>query len=453
MATQPDPFTVMRSRAYLRLLVAAAVLGVPIAAAAYWFLQLVAVTQTWLYDDLPDVLGHPQAPLWWPLLLLGVGGLLVGLTVRYLPGGGGHSPSDGLVAGSGPPGPSDLPGIAIAAFATLACGSVLGPEAPLIALGGGLAYLAVKTVQPGMPAQNGAVVGSTGSFAAISTLLGSPLPGAFLLMEASGLGGATATLVLVPGLLAAGVGALIFVGLDSLTGYGVFSLAVPDLPPVTQLHAIEFVWAVVVGLAAAPVCWAIQHGARVLRTYADRQPLLMTPLMGLTIAALAILYATVSDRPSDEVLFSGQSALPGLISQSADYSVGTLVLLVVCKGLAYVCALSSFRGGPVFPAMFVGAAGGVALSHLPGLPLVPAVAIGISAMTAGALKLPLTAVLLTTLFLGSDGIPVMPLAITASVVSYVMTVRLMPAPPTSTPAGQTGAVPPQAGAPASEPVG
>ena len=37
-------------------------------------------------------------------------------------------------------------------------------------------------------------------------------------------------LVLVPGLLAAGVGSLIFIGLDALTGLGTFSLAIPNLP-------------------------------------------------------------------------------------------------------------------------------------------------------------------------------------------------------------------------------
>ena len=52
--------------------------------------------------------------------------------------------------------------------------------------------------------------------------------------------------------------------------------------------------------------------------------------------------------------------------------------------------------------MFIGAAGGVALSHLPGLGLIPAAAIGIGAATAAMLRLPFTAVLLTTLFLGSD---------------------------------------------------
>jgi hypothetical protein len=75
--------------------------------------------------------------------------------------------------------------------------------------------------------------------------------------------------------------------------------------------------------------------------------------------------------------------------------------------------------------MFVGATGGIALSHLPGLPMIAGTAIGIGAMTAGMLQLPLTAVLITTLFLGIDGIKTMPLTIVAVVVSFVLSKRLV----------------------------
>jgi hypothetical protein len=46
------------------------------------------------------------------------------------------------------------------------------------------------------------IMASAGSFAAISTLLGSPVLGAFLIMEAAGIGGMTLSLVALPGLLA-----------------------------------------------------------------------------------------------------------------------------------------------------------------------------------------------------------------------------------------------------------
>ena len=118
------------------------------------------------------------------------------------------------------------------------------------------------------------------------------------------------------------------------------------------------------------------------------------------------------------MLFSGQSALPPLVLHAAGWTVGSLVLLVACKSAAYGLSLSSFRGGPVFPSMFIGAAAGVAASHLPGMSLVPGVAMGIGAMTTVMLKLPLTATLLATVLLASDGINVVPLVIVAVVVAY-----------------------------------
>ena len=84
-----------------------------------------------------------------------------------------------------------------------------------------------------------------------------------------------------------------------------------------------------------------------------------------------------------DVLFSGQDQLPGLVSAGASYTVGALLLLLLCKGVAYAASLVAFRGGPTFPAIFLGAVGGIALSHLPGLPLVPAIAMGMGAIVRG----------------------------------------------------------------------
>jgi H+/Cl- antiporter ClcA len=423
----PDPGALLRSRSYAGLLVLAAILGVPISAAAYGFLAVLTNLQDWLFTDLPEALGFQGAPLWWPLPLLTLAGLLVGLTIRHLPGNGGHSPADGFKP-EGAPSPIELPGVVLAALATLSLGVVLGPEAPLIALGGGLAVCAVRLARRDAPPQATAVVAAAGSFASISTLLGSPLLGAFLLMEASGLGGPMLGLVLVPGLVAAGVGSLIFIGLDAWTGLGTFSLALPDVPPFAQPDLAQFAWALVIGVVAAVLGTGIRWLALVLRPHVERRLLLLTPLVGLAVGALAIVYVESTGHSVSDVLFSGQDALGPLIAGSDGYSVAALVVLVACKGLAYGASLSSFRGGPVFPAMFLGAAGGIALSHLPGLPLVPGVAMGIGAMCVVMLRLPLTAVLLATLLLQSDGLAVMPLVIVAVAVAYVASARLTPAP-------------------------
>lgn len=428
MTKPSDPLAPLRSRSYLALLALAAIIGVPVSAAAYGFLALVSKVQGWIFTSLPRVLGFHAEPLWWPIPLLVIAGVLVALAIRYLPGTGGHSPADGFKAG-GAPSPIELPGVVLAALATLCLGVVLGPEAPLIALGGGLGICALRLARRDAPAKTNAVVAAAGSFAAISTLLGSPLIGAFLLMEASGMGGATLELVMVPGLLAAGIGSLIFIGLGHWTGLGPFSLALPNLPHFGTPDAAEFGWALVIGVAAAAVGVGIRRLALLLRSRVERRMVLAMPVVGLAVAGLAIAFAEGSGKATSEVLFSGQDALGPLIQHSAAYTVGALVLLITCKGLAYSASLSSFRGGPIFPAMFLGAAGGMALSHLPGLPLVPAIAMGIGAMSTVMLRLPLTSVLLATLLLSADGLAVTPLVIVAVVVTYMVSARLAPAPP------------------------
>jgi H+/Cl- antiporter ClcA len=440
----PDPLALLRSRSYIALLVLAAIIGVPISAAAYFFLALVSKMQGWIFTDLPKGLGFHGEPLWWPIPPLVLAGVLVALTIRYLPGKGGHSPADGFKVGGGPPTPADLPGILLAAFATLSLGVVLGPEAPLIALGGGLGVVAVRLVKRDAPPRTATVVAAAGSFAAVSTLLGSPLLGAFLLMEASGLAGAMMELVLVPGLLAAGVGSLIFIGLDHLTGLGTFSLAIPGLPHVGSPTGAEFLWALVIGVIAALLGSGIRWLGLFLRPHVERWILLATPVVGLAVAGLAIAFAAGTGKGSSEVLFSGQSALGPFITNSASYTVGALLLLLVCKGIAYGVSLSGFRGGPTFPALFLGAVGGAALSHLPGLPLIYGVAMGIGAMCAVMLRLPLTSVLLATVLLSSDGLQVTPLVIVAVVVAYVLSARLAPAPASAEgtpPAGEDATAP------------
>ncbi len=422
-ASPVDPLAVLKSRRYLGLLILTALLGVPISAAAYGFLKLSSLLQSWMYKDLPSGLGFTSPPTWWPVPVLAAGGLLVAATIRYLPGGGGESPVDGFKPGGVRPARA-IPGIALAALATLGCGAVLGPEAPLVALGAALAVLLVRALNRKTPAQAIAIVGAAGSFAAIGTLLGSPLAGAFLLMEAAGLAGAMLEVVLVPGLLASGIGALIFVGLDSWTGFGTFSLTVPQLPGASHPDVAQFGWALGIGVAAAVLGWSIRRGAVLLRPHVSQHRLALTPIVGIAIAGLAISYAEATGKNSSEVLFSGQSALPTLIDDSAKYSVGALLMLLLCKGIAYSVSLSSFRGGPTFPGMFLGAVGGIALSHLPGLPLVTGAAMGIAAMTTAMLRLPMTAVLITSLFLLPDALTVMPVEVVAAVVAYVVVIRL-----------------------------
>jgi H+/Cl- antiporter ClcA len=407
------------------LLLFGAVVGVVVSFVAYFFLKSTTETQTWLYSTLPKQLGFVGAPVWWPIPVLLVGGLIVVLAVLFLPGTGGHV----AVFGFKPSGtqPIELPGVLVASFATLVCGAVLGPEAPLVAIGGGLAILIVHLIRRDAPAMAVTVIGAAGGFAAISTLLGSPITAAFLLMEAAGLGGPTLGVVMLPGLLAAGVGSLIFVGLNSWTGYGIFSLAVPNIPQFTRPNGKELLWALVIGVAAPVVGTGIRRLGLLLLPAVERARLLVTPAIALGVGLLAVAFVEGTGKSDSYVLFSGQTQLSPLIEHAGTFSVGALALLLVCKGLAYAGCLPSFRGGPVFPGIFLGAAGGILLSHLPGLPMIAGAAMGIGALTTVMLNgMPLTSVLLVEILFAPDAIALAPLVIIAVVVSHVVAVWIAP---------------------------
>ncbi len=399
-----DPLALVKTGRYIVILLLGAVVGVPVAFIAYFFLKWVAESQQWLYTTFPKQIGFSGTPVWWPIPLLIVGGVIVALAVLYLPGTGGHVAVFGFKPGGGNA-PIDLPGIIVAAFATLASGAVLGPEAPLVAMGAGFAVLFIHLIRRDAPEMAVTVIGAAGAFAAISTLLGSPIVAAFLLMEAAGLGGPTLAIVMLPGLLAAGVGALIFVGLNSWTGYGTFSLAVSNIPPFAHPAAKEFLWAVVIGVAAAVVGTTIRRIGLLLLPLVERRRVLLTPLIGLAVGLLAVAFVEGSGKDVSYMLFSGQSALGPLIQHAGTFSVGALGLLLVTKGLAYGGCLSSFRGGPVFPGLFLGAVGGILLSHLPGLPMIAGAAMGIGALLTVMLNgMPLTSVLLVEVLFPSDAI-------------------------------------------------
>jgi H+/Cl- antiporter ClcA len=208
----------IRSKRYVVLLVLVAVIGVVVSLAAWCFLEGVHQLQQELYTHLPHAFGYQQGPpKWWPLPILAIGALIVAAAIKWLPGNGGHIPAEGLSAG-GPSGPNVLPGVIVAGLATIGFGLVLGPEAPLIVLGGGLAALTIGLARRDTPPQAVMVIAAAGAFSALSFIFTSPLIAAVILIEATGLGGPKLRVVLVPGLLAAGIGTLVSLGMGHFTG-------------------------------------------------------------------------------------------------------------------------------------------------------------------------------------------------------------------------------------------
>ncbi|MFL5869314.1 MAG: chloride channel protein [Thermoleophilaceae bacterium] len=422
--------SIIRSRRFLVLLVVAAVVGLVVSFAAWGFLELVHQIQTGVFTDLPKDLGYDNgAPMWWYLLTLGVAGGLTAFAIVSLPGIGGHLPAKGLQA-SGFTKPIELPGVLLAAFAGIGLGVVLGPEAPLIALGGGLAVLTLGLIRKDSPPQLQTVVAAAGTFAALSMIFESPLIAAVILIEATGLGGPKLSLVLLPGLLAAGIGSLVSIGMGSWTGLSTKAYALPalSLPAFDRPDLADFAWTIPFAIAIAVVAFVIFELARRLVPLESSRPFLILPVAGLVVAGLGIAFHEAADHGVGEVLFSGQSALGSLVSNPGAWSLSALALLVLFKGLAYSISLAGFRGGPIFPSLFLGAAGGLMAAKLPGYSLTPAVAVGLAAAVAAVLRLPLAAIVLATLLTASAGAGATPLVVVGAVVAYLTSVLLF-APP------------------------
>jgi H+/Cl- antiporter ClcA len=423
--TPPDPAAILRSRNFVRLLVLAAVVGIVVSLVGWMFLEAVHQLQVWLYTDLPSGLGFDSVPTWWSIPICTLAGIPVAFAIVKLPGAGGHVPAEGLQVGQTQP--NMVPGIVLAALATLGLGLVLGPEAPLIGLGTGVAIYTVKLAKRDAPPTLLLVIGAAGAFAAISVLFVSPLVAAILIIEASGLGGATLPLILIPGLIAAGIGSLVFIGMANWTGLSTAAYSLPTLhlASIGNPTVGEILWTIAIGIAAALITYPIRKlGMRVASLVQGRRTMLVICAAGLVVGTLAFCFAQLTSETPNLVLFSGQDALGGLVSNAASLSVGTVILLMLFKGAAWGVSLGSFRGGPTFPAMFIGAAGGIAVAHLPGLPTSAGIAVGMGVMIVAFLRLPLSAIVIAIVLTTSAGTGVDPLIIVGVVASYLATLGL-----------------------------
>jgi H+/Cl- antiporter ClcA len=413
--TEASPAPQIGGAAYLRLVALGAVIGIPAALVAAGFLALVHELEDWVWHDLPDALGHSSPP-WYLIVVLPVLGACIVLVARQsLPGDGGHSPLDGI--GGGPTPIAYAPGVALAALGSLVFGAVVGPEAPLIALGSVVGLLVTRFVT--VDEKQHPVLAMAGSFSAISALFGGPLVAGILLIEAGVGMGALLIPVLLPGLVAAGVGYLLFIGLGDWGGLETTTLSVPGLPPYDGTSIRDLLLALAIGIVTAVAC----EGVRILgrRTLASEARVGMGPLLlagGLAVGLLALLADGLGANPQD-VLFSGQASLPDLVAED---SARVLLVLVVAKALAYgICLGCGFRGGPVFPAIFLGI--GFAMFAVIAFDVSPtlAVAVGASAGTVAMTKLLFAPIVLAALLAGSDATDAVPAAIFASAAAWVVT--------------------------------
>jgi len=391
--------------------------GVPAALVAALFVAVVHELEHWLWHDLPEHL-NASGPPWY--LVLGVpvvGACLVLVARALLPGDGGHEPLGAISVAPTPI--AHAPGVALAAVGSLAFGAVLGPEGPLIALGSvvgvAIASLARRDEKD---EQQVRVLSTAGSFSAISALFGGPLLAGMLLLEA-GVGlGASLIPILIPGLVAASIGYLIFIGLGDWGGLDAAALSVPGLPAYEGVHLVDLVIAVGVGIVMALLVEAVRRLAAGIAGPGRARVGMPVLLLGgaLALGAVALL-ADGLGASSQDVLFSGQASIPSLVSED---STRIMLVLIAAKALAFaVCLGCGFRGGPVFPAIFLGVALATLAVIVFDISPTLAIAVGTAAGTAAMTRLLFASVIFAALLVGSAGLDAVPAAALASVAAWL----------------------------------
>lgn len=423
--TQPRPpaetvelHALLRGRPYRLLLLVSALVGVPVSLVAFGFVTLEHALQHVVWEWLPHELGWPSGPpSWWPLPVLLLGGVLTALFVTRLPGRGGHVPARGLAHETTLP--RALPGVVLAALASLSFGAVLGPEAPLMALGGGLALLGAGRARAQLTEQASTVLGAAGAAAAISVIFGNPLVAAVLMIEVAGVGGPQLILLILPCLLAGGVGALVFTGFGRWSGFATGALNLPTVPPDRPPALGDFLWGIPLAVVIAVLAVLTTRLAERVADSVQRRTVGLTVACALGVGGCATVYALATGRSPEEAALSGQATLAQLAADPSAWSVTALLMLVLLKGLAWALSLGSLRGGPVFPALFLGTALAATLVGVPGFGPLPALASGLAAGGAAILGLPVTSVVLASLLLGKAAVDQLPLIIVCVVAAFV----------------------------------
>ncbi|MCX4882613.1 ion channel protein [Streptomyces sp. NBC_00847] len=322
-----------------------------------------------LWRNLPDALGVGRYSVPWMLVMLTATGVLVGLVVWQVPGHAGPDPASmGLNAPVLPP--AVLPGLLLATALMLAGGPSLGPENPVIAVNVALAYWLGSRLVRRMP---GGVWAALAEAATIGALFGTPVAAALVISEALAgrqLKGLLWDHVFGP-LVAAGAGALT----TTLVAEPSFDL---HLPPFDRLGWGDLLAALVIAppAAALGMCavYAFPYVHGVFRRL--RHPMVALPAGGLVLGLLGALGGPLT-------LFKGLDEAAEPARDPDGWSAGGFALLAVVKLAALLVAAScGFRGGRIFPAVFVGVAFGLG-AHA----LLPAVhpALGVATGVLGTL--------------------------------------------------------------------
>src|SRR5215469_3866753 len=356
----------------------------------------------------------------WPFLLVTIVGLLIGIMIKFLGQHAGLGVPQRQYGQTGRIDPRYLPRILLQGFTALWSGAAIGPEGLLVFLCGGVGtFIAdrLKLEKKDVPLLvYSTIAGAFGGF------LGSPIVGAIGAVEYMYIRELDFYRHLIPGLLAAASGYVMYFAVLHTSYLGIYSF-----PSYASPHLVDLGWAVLIGVISGFVgilfklIFGFMH--RVFSPL-NKRPVVRAVAGSVIVGVIAIFLPLT--------LYSGQEQLLQIIHNPAAYGVGLLLLMFLAKAfLTSTSFATGFDGGPLFPLIFIG---GLAISKI--LTFIPqgvGVTAGMAGVTAAAFPIPLTVTLMLGMLGGQpDLTPAIAIgAVTGFVVSKALAPYLPKPRPTS----------------------
>lgn len=356
-----------RARTMLLLSIPAVIIGIASSLVLIVTMKIAAILQHVIWSSVPLSLGIEASGQLWTIAVLTLTGIAVGLVVRFSPGHAGPDPATESLIGA-PISTGALPGLVAALVLGLAGGVSLGPEHPVMVMNIALAVAIGSRLFPRVSSLDWTILAASGT---IGALFGTPVAAALIFSQTLNSSNDVPLWDrLFAPLLAAAAGALT----TDLFVHPNFSLPIPVYP---QMHFVDILSGAIVTLIAIAVgmvaVWCLPRLHALMNRL--KNPVLTLGLGGLLLGILGAAGGHIT-------LFKGLEEMQQ-IALSQTLTAGDFLLIALVKLAALVIASASgFRGGRIFPAVFVGVALGFMLhAHVEAVPAAITVSCAILGMT------------------------------------------------------------------------
>jgi len=338
----------------LLLSVPALIIGVVSSLILVVVMEIAAILQNILWTTLPASIGLPFDSGAWIIFMLTATGIAVGLVIRFSPGHAGPDPATEPLIGTPMPS-SALPGLIIALILGLAGGVSLGPEHPIMSVNIALAVALGARLFPRVGALDWTILAASGT---IGALFGTPVAAALIFSQ---------TLTsnsdvpmwdrLFAPMISAAAGALT----TSLFFHPQFSLPIAHYQQMRLVDILSGAVVAAIAIALGMVAvWCLPRLHALMHRL--KHPVLILGLGGFILGVIGALGGHIT-------LFKGLDEMHQLAFSQTLTTTDLLFIALMKLTALVVAAASGFRGGRIFPAVFVAVALGLMLhAHVNAVP-------------------------------------------------------------------------------------